>query len=68
MDMTAGHVESFLTDLAVHRNVAASTQNQALNAIVFLFRDVIKRELGKFDAVRAEQPIRLPTVPSQAEV
>ena len=60
MDITAGRVESFLTDLAVHRNVSASTQNQALSAIVFLFRDIIKRELGEFDAVRAEQPIRLP--------
>ena len=68
IDMTASHVESFLTDLAVHRNVAASTQNQALNALVFLFRDVIKRELGEFDAVRAKRPIRLPTVLSQAEV
>jgi len=68
LDMTADHVESFLTDLAVRRHVAASTQNQALNALVFLFRDVIKRELGEFDAVRAKRPIRLPTVLSQDEV
>ena len=66
--MTADHVETFLTDLAVRRHVAASTQNQALNALVFLFRDVIKRELAEFDAVRAKRPIRLPTVLSQAEV
>ena len=47
-DMTAEHVESFLTHLAVRRHVAASTQNQALNALVFLFRDVVKRELEEF--------------------
>lgn len=67
-DMTAEHVELFLTHLAVRRHVAASTQNQALNALVFLFRDVVKKELGKFDAVRAKRPIRLPTVLSQDEV
>jgi len=67
-DMTAEHVESFLTHLAVHRRVAASTQNQALNAVVFLFRDVVKKNIGEFDAVRAKRPIRLPTVLSQEEV
>ena len=55
-DMTADHVELFLTHLAVRRRVAASTQNQALNALVFLFRDVVKKELGEFDAVRAKRP------------
>ncbi len=67
-EMSAEHVESFLTYLAVRRRVAASTQNQALNAIVFLFRDVIKKNIGEFDAVRAKRPIRLPTVLSQQEV
>ena len=66
--MTAEHVESFLTHLAVRRRVAASTQNQALNAVVFLFRDVVKKDIGEFDAVRAKRPIRLPTVLSQEEV
>jgi integron integrase len=66
-NISADHAESFLTDLAVRHHVAASTQNQALNALVFLFRDVVKRELGEFDAVRAKRPIRLPTVLSQAE-
>lgn len=37
--MSAGHLEPFLTHLAVRRRVAASSRNQALNAIVFLFRD-----------------------------
>jgi integron integrase len=67
-DMSADHVESFLTYLAVDRHVAASTQNQALNAVVFLFRDVVKKEFGEFDAVRAKRPVRLPTVLSQDEV
>lgn len=67
-DMTAEHVEAFLTHLAVRRRVAASTQNQALNALVFLFRDVVRKEIGAFDAVRAKRPIRLPTVLSQHEV
>ena len=52
-DMAADHVESFLTDLAIRRHVSASTQNQALNALVFLFREVIRKELGEFEAVRA---------------
>jgi len=56
LDMTAEHVESFLTHLAVRRHVSASTQNQALNALVFLFRDVAKKEIGPFDAVRAKRP------------
>jgi len=63
----ADHVESFLTHLAVSRRVSASTQNQALNALVFLFRDVVKKEIGEFNAVRAKRPIRLPAVLSQDE-
>jgi len=39
--MGKAEIESFLTHLAVERNVAASTQNQALNAIIFLYRDVL---------------------------
>jgi hypothetical protein len=40
--MGSTEIEAFLTDLAVHQKVAASTQNQALNAIVFLYKDVLK--------------------------
>jgi site-specific recombinase XerD len=61
-------VESFLTDLAVRRRVAASTQNQALNALVFLYRQVLHQEAGEFSAVRAKRPVRLPTVLTKAEV
>jgi site-specific recombinase XerD len=45
-NMGNAEVEQFLTHLAVERNVAASTQNQALNAIVFLYHEVLGQELG----------------------
>ncbi len=43
--MSGREIEEFLTHLAVKENVAASTQNQALNAILFLYREVLKQEL-----------------------
>ncbi len=56
-DMTAEHVQRFLTHLAIDRKVTASTQNQALNAIVFLYKHVLMIELGDFSsAVRAKRP------------
>jgi hypothetical protein len=61
-DMGVAEVELFLTHLAVEGNVSASTQNQALSALLFLYRDVMGMELGRFDAVRARQPKRLPMV------
>ncbi|MBI1337584.1 MAG: tyrosine-type recombinase/integrase [Phycisphaera sp.] len=61
-------VEAFLTYLAVGRKVAGSTQNQALNALVFLYKQVLGIELGAFSAQRAKKPQRLPTVLSTAEV
>ncbi len=57
-----------LTDLAVRRRVTASTQNQALNALVFLYREVLHQDAGDFAAVRAKRPARLPTVLTAAEV
>ena len=66
-DTATDHVESFLTHLAVSRRISASTQNQALNALVFLFRDVVKKEIGEFNAVRAKRPICLRAVLSQDE-
>jgi site-specific recombinase XerD len=67
MDET--HVSEFLTFLAVKRHVAASTQNQALSAILFLYRDVLKQELGWVNNVeRAKKPERLPVVFSKQEV
>jgi hypothetical protein len=61
-DMGAAEVEMFLTHLAVHGHVAASTQNQALNALLFLYQQVLEIELGHLDAVRARRPKRLPVV------
>ena len=46
-EMGAVEIKAFLTHLAVKRNVAASTQNQALNAIVFLYTQVLQREPGE---------------------
>ena len=67
-DMGEKEVEAFLTHLAVNRRVAESTQNQALGAILFLYRHVLEKDLGSLDAVRANRPRRLPTVLSKDEV
>jgi integron integrase len=62
-------IEAFLTDLAVHGNVAPSTQNQAMNALVFLYRQVLKTPLDeKIDAVRAERKTNVPVVLTRDEV
>jgi integron integrase len=62
-------ISSFLTYLAVHDQVSASTQNQALNALVFFFRNVLRQTLDSpFQLVRAKRPLRLPAVLSRAEV
>jgi site-specific recombinase XerD len=67
-DMGATEVRAFLTHLAVTRRVAASTQNQALNAIVFMYREVLRRDPGEFgEFQRAKRPKRLPTVLTKAE-
>jgi integron integrase len=64
-----GHITRFLSQLAVRDQVAASTQNQALSALVFLFREVLERDLDGLDAVtRAKRPIRMPQVLTRAEV
>ena len=56
-------VSHFLTHLAVERNVASSTQNQALSALLFLYRHVLEEEFGWLDGVvRATRPKRMPTV------
>jgi integrase len=66
--MRAREVREFLTWLAVERNVAAATQNQALNALVFLYGRVLEQPLGNIgDAVRAKRPSRLPVVLSHNE-
>ncbi|MBN2332742.1 MAG: integron integrase [Deltaproteobacteria bacterium] len=67
--ITGLQVRDFLSYLAVERRVAPSTQNQALNAIVFFFRHVLERDLdGLGEAVRAHPRRRLPVVLSKREV
>lgn len=68
-DMGAEEVTQFLTHLAVQGNVAASTQNQALNAILFLYREVLKIDLPWLEGLqRAKKPARLPVVLTREEV
>jgi integron integrase len=67
-EMSAAEVEAFLTHLAVNEKVAASTQNQALSALLFLYREVLKKDLGPIDALRAKKTRRLPTVLTKEEV
>src|SRR5882672_2757698 len=65
----AAEVTAFLRWLATERNVAAATQNQALSALLFLYQRVLGLELPWLgDVVRAQRPVRLPTVLSEAEV
>jgi integron integrase len=62
-------INAFLSDLAVRRGVSASTQNQALAAILFLYRNVLEKPLPQLaDVVRAKRPHRLPSVLTRAEV
>jgi integron integrase len=66
--MGEADIVAFLQDLAVRGQVAASTQNQALNGLIFFFTQVLKREIGNLgDFVRAKRPRWLPVVLSRAE-
>lgn len=68
-EMGKPEVEQFLSHLAVERNVAASTQNQALGAILFLYKEVLEKNIGGLgDVERAKRPARLPVVLTTAEV
>jgi hypothetical protein len=61
-------VTAFLNNLAIERNVAASTQNQALSALLFLYQQVMGHKLPWLDDMtRAKRPVRLPTVLNEAE-
>lgn len=62
-DMGVKEVEAFLTHLAVNLNVAASTQNQAFNALIFLYKNIVGREIKEpIKAFRAKRPVLVPTV------
>ena len=67
-DMGPEQVEAFLTHLAVEGNVAASTQNQALSALLFLYSEVLKQPLGQVDVTWAKKPVRLLVVLTRQEV
>ena len=67
--VTAEDFRNFLSHLAINRHVSASTQNQAFNAILFLFRNVLNKEVGELDTtVRAKRGQKLPVVLSVDEV
>jgi integron integrase len=62
-------IEAFLTDLAVRGHVAPATQNQAMNALVFLYKRVLNQMLdGRIDAVRADKKVTVPVVMTRDEV
>lgn len=67
-ELGAAAINEFLSYLATELNVAASTQNQALNAVLFMYRHVLKTDIGDIgDVVRAKKPARLPVVLSAEE-
>ena len=68
-EMGEDEISAFLTHLAVNRNVASSTQNQAFNALLFLYRNVLGMEFSVVDNVkRAKRPKRLPVVFTKEEM
>jgi integron integrase len=68
-EMAEREINAFLTHLAVKQKVSASTQNQALSALLFLYRHVIGREIGDLgDVIRARMPRRVPVVMTREEV
>ena len=68
-EMGAAEVTAFLSWLATRRDMAAATQNQALSAILFLYKHVLGEELPWLAGlVRAQRPVRMPVVLSRAEV
>jgi len=68
-EMAAPEISEFLTHLARIGNVSASTQNQALSALLFLYQQVLKQEVGWITEVeRARQPKRIPVVLTRDEV
>lgn len=66
--MSTPEVTQFLTHLAVNEQVAATSQNQALHAVIFLYRVVLQQELIGIDAIRAKPSRYLPTVLTPDEV
>ncbi|MBN1474250.1 MAG: integron integrase [Syntrophaceae bacterium] len=68
-DMAEPEINAFLTNLAVKEHVSASTQNQALCAIIFLYKYVLDRKIGDIgEVIRAKKSVRLPVVMTKSEV
>ncbi len=68
-EMGSAEIEAFLTHLAVEKNVAASTQNQALSALLYLYREVLALPIQlDFQAFQARRSKRLPTILSASGV
>jgi integron integrase len=67
-EMGSAEVNAFLTHLAVELHVSASTQNQALSALLFLYRELLERDLDLEGVVRARKPRRLPVVLTEEKV
>jgi site-specific recombinase XerD len=68
-DMGEPEIAQFLSHLATQRNVAASTQNQALSALLFLYERVLDRKLGSFAGLeRVWKPAKIPVVFTKSEV
>jgi integron integrase len=68
-EMGEAEINAFLTHLALKENVSSSTQNQALSALLFLYRHVLSREVGDLgEVIRARRPSRLPVVLTRDEV
>jgi integron integrase len=68
-EMAEPEINAFLTYLAIKKNVSASTQNQALSALLFLYRHVLNLDIGDLgNVIRARKPKRLPVVMTREEV
>jgi integrase len=67
-EMGAGEIERWLSHLATDGKVAAATQRQALNAIIFLYREVLDIELGEIAPLRSKKQRKPPTVLTQKEI
>ena len=68
-DLSEDEIRAFISDLASKKQVSASTQTVALSALLFLYRDVLKKDLPFIEGIeRAKRPERLPVVFTQAEV
>jgi integrase len=69
LEMGEHEIGQFLSGLATDRRVSASTQNQALNALLFLYKEVLHKQIGIVDGVlRAKRPHRLPVVLTREEI